>query len=299
MIYRNADEALRRRRDELVLERQVEVAALPEAISSVYVRRRARSDAGVTGIACAALLVLAAALRHDGLTTILHGSWLCILGVYFFSRAAARHQLRRTLLRSFNPTLDADEDVRRLSELRPAGVVKALAETIEWRSIALPMTALAMLVPLSLHWVAAAALGFGAPDTREFDGWISLSLLCVGHCHIVLAAQAWRFANVLQATPDVFSVGLHADRAGWQAWGVTVASSVVAGLLFLVVVPVGVALAVMSIAGIALIMVVVAPAVVAVTGLAFVPTMFTRMGRKVREERLLLAYPRSATAQLG
>jgi len=33
--------------------------------------------------------------------------------------------------------------------------------------------------------------------------------------------------------------------------------------------------------------------VVAATGLAFIPTMFTRMGRRIREERLLLVYPRA------
>ena len=77
-------------------------------------------------------------------------------------------------------------------------------------------------------------------------------------------------------------MGLIADRAGWQAWGVTIASSLVAGVLLLIVVP---------IAGVAL--VVVAPAVVAATGLAFVPAMFSRMGRRIREERLLLVYPRT------
>jgi hypothetical protein len=50
-------------------------------------------------------------------------------------------------------------------------------------------------------------------------------------------------------------------------------------------------LVVVPIAGVAL--VVVAPAVVAATGLAFVPAMFSRMGRRIREERLLLVYPRT------
>jgi hypothetical protein len=84
----------------------------------------------------------------------------------------------------------------------------------------------------------------------------------------------------------VFSVGLLADRAGWHAWGVTILSSIVAGALLLVVVPV---------AGVALI--IVAPAVVAATGLAFIPAMFTRMGRRVREERLLLGYAMAAPGQ--
>jgi len=157
------------------------------------------------------------------------------------------------------------------------------ALAIEWRSVWVPMAALALLVPLSLHYLVVAGLRAGVPDAHEFDGWISLSLLCVGHCHLVLCWQAWRFGRALREQPDVFSVGLLADRAGWHAWGVTIASSIVAGMAVLVVVP---------IAGVALI--VVAPAVVAATGLAFIPTMFIRMGRKVREERLLLGYAAAA-----
>jgi hypothetical protein len=283
MVYRSADEALRRRRDELAATRQLEAAALPDAVAAVYGRRRARLDAGICGIACAGVLVAAAALRQSGLTSILHASWICMAAVYLFSREAARHHLARAMGRSFSPTGTVEEDVLRMGELRPAGVVKQLAEQIEWRSVWVPMAALALLVPLSLHYLVVAALHAAVPDAHEFDGWISLSLLCVGHCHVVLCWQAWRFARALREQPDVFSVGLLADRSGWHAWGVTIASSIAAGMLLLVVVP---------IAGVALI--IVAPAVVAATGLAFIPTMFMRMGRKVREERLLLAYAAGA-----
>jgi hypothetical protein len=280
MIYRSAEEATRRRRDELLQRRQLEVATLPEAVPAVYVRRRARLMAGAAGIACAVFMAVCAAFRREGLTTILHGSWICMLGVYLFTREAARHHVRRVLARAFSPSESPISDVDRLEELTPAAVVRELAARLEWRSVALPMTALALLLPLSLHYLVVAMLHAGVPHGRDFDGWISLSLLFVGHCHVVLAYQAWRFARRLREAEDVFTVGLIADRSGWQAWGVTIASSIAAGVLLLVVVP---------IAGIAL--VIVAPAVVAATGLAFIPTMFSRMGRKVREERLLLAYP--------
>jgi hypothetical protein len=282
MVYRSAEEALRRRRDELLSQRQLEVATLPPAIPAVYVRRRARMYAGATGIGFAAFMAVSAACRREGLTTILQASWLTMLAVYVFARAAADAHVRATLERAFAPTENAGNDVLRLEDLSPAAVVRDLAERIEWWSVALPMTALALLLPLSLHYAVAAMLRVSAPDGRDFDGWISLSLLFVGHCHVVLAYQAWRFARSLRGTRDAFSVGIIADRSGWQAWGVTIASSLVAGVLLLVIVP---------IAGIAL--VVVAPAVVAATGLAFIPTMFSRMGRRIREERLLLVYPKA------
>jgi hypothetical protein len=282
MVYRNAEEALRRRRDELVCQRQLEVATLPAVVPGVYVRRSARVVAGAVGIACASFLASAAAVQRDGLTTILQASWLCMAGTYLFGRMAAQAHVRSVLERTFAPAESAAGDVLRLEGLSPAGVVRELAERIEWRSVALPMTALALFLPLSLHYLVAAMLRVSVPNGHDFDGWISMSLLFVGHCHVVLAYQAWRFARVLRATRDVFSVGLIADRSGWHAWGITIASSLVAGVLLLLIVP---------IAGIAL--VIVAPAVVAATGLAFIPAMFTRMGRRIREERLLLVYPRT------
>jgi len=282
MVYRSAEEALRRRRDELLTQRQLEVATLPAVVPAVYARRRARIFAGGTGIACAIFMAASAALRRDGLTTILQAAWLCMVGSYLFARSASLAHVRTVLDRAFTASDSAGSDVLRFEDLTPATVVREMAERLEWWSVALPMTALALLVPLSLHYAVAAMLRVSVPDGRDFDGWISLSLLFVGHCHVVLAYQAWRFARALRGTPDVFTVGLIADRSGWQAWGVTIASSLVAGVLLLVVVP---------IAGIAL--VVVAPAVVAATGLAFIPTMFSRMGRRIREERLLLIYPRA------
>jgi hypothetical protein len=282
MVYRSADEALRRRRDELVCQRQLEVATLPAVVPGVYVRRSARVFASAVGIGCAAFMAIAAAARRDGLTTILQASWLLMGGTYLLARLAAQAYVRRALERAFVPGASSSADVLRFEALTPALVVRELADRLEWRSVALPMTALALFLPLTLHYLVAGMLRASVPDGRDFDGWISLSLLFVGHCHIVLAYQAWRFARVLRGTRDVFSVGLIADRSGWHAWGITILSSLVAGVLLLLIVP---------IAGIAL--VIVAPAVVAATGLAFIPTMFARMGRLIREERLLLAYPRT------
>jgi hypothetical protein len=280
MVYRSADEALKRRRDELIEARRREIQALPTEVIAVYVRRRARIAAGGAGVACALVLGVSAAARRDGLTTILQLSWLGMALVYILGWVAARRAARCQLDRAFAPTDDPGSDVLRLESLTPRDVIGALTERIEWRSIALPMTALALFVPLSLHYAVATLLRARVPDGRDFDDWISLSLLLVGHCHVVLAVQAWKFARMLRGAPDVFSVGMIADRSGWQAWGITILSSLVAGVLVLLIVP---------IAGIALVLV--APTLVAATGLAFIPAMFARMGRKIRAERVALVCP--------
>src|SRR5262249_16897706 len=259
MVYRSADEALRRRRDELVCQRQLEVATLPAVVPRGYVRRGAPVFPGAVGIGCAAFMAVSAAARREGLTTILQASWLLMASTYGLARIAAQTYVRRALERAFTPGASAAGDVLRFESLTPALVVRELAERIEWRSVAMPMTALSLFLPLTLHYLVAGMLRVSVPDGHDFDGWISLSLLFVGHCHLVLAYQAWRFARVLRGTRDVFSVGLIADRSGWHAWGITILSSLVAGVLLLLIVP---------IAGIAL--VIVAPAVVAATGLAFI-----------------------------
>jgi hypothetical protein len=183
-------------------------------------------------------------------------------------------------------------DVRRLTDLRPARIAKELADAVEWRSVAMPMTALAMILPLTLQLAFVSAVRVAPPDRATFDAWIGLSLLCVGHCHVVLAAQVWRFADRVRATDDAFTVGLVADRAGWRAWGLSIAFSVVAGLLLLLALPLcDVALPAILLPLAVSALAVIAPALVAVTGLAFIPAMFGLMGRCLREERLLLAYP--------
>jgi hypothetical protein len=277
MVYRNADEALRRRRDELLAARRVEVAELPAGVRAVYSRRQARRVAGGIGILGAVVMATCAALRVAGLTTILQTTWLAMAAVYLAARLAASLRVRRLLDESFLATDDPAADVERFEHLTAKQVVLEAAARIERRSVALPMVALALLLPLTLHYLVAATVRATMPRPHDFDAWISMSLLFVGHCHLVLAYQAWSFAQSLRAAREPQLVGLLADRAGWHAWGVTIAWSVVAGFVLLAVIP---------IAGIALL--IIAPVLVGATGLTFIPAMFNRMGRKVRRERTVL-----------
>lgn len=278
MVYRDAEEALRQRRDELLARRRLEVARLPPVVRSVYARREARRITGAVGIAGAFVLAVCAALRVDGLTTILQGTWISMILVYILARAVADGRLRRLLAATFAPGEDVAGDLLRFEEIGPQQVVMRLAAPIERKSVALPMIALALLLPLTLHFVVVATVRGEVPRGRDFDGWISMSLLFVGHCHLVLAYHAWSFAQKLRSAREGHAMATIADRAGWRAWGVTIAWSVLAGFILLAVVP---------IAGIALF--IVAPVLVGATGLTFIPAMFSKMGRKVRRERMVLS----------
>jgi hypothetical protein len=283
MLYRNADEALRRRRDELVAERRAELNALPPGLAQAYARRSGRIVAGATGLGFAVALVLTAGVRRAGMTGILEVAWPAVLGVYAVARVLARLHLGRALAQTHAPTENLHGDILRLEELGPRAQAQSMVDALESWSIALPMAALALLLPLSLHYLALTILRASLPRMTDFDVWISLSILLVGHCHIVLAYHSWRLARALRETQDVFALGLVADRLGWRALGVTIGWSLLAGVLLLVPFP---------IAGV--LVLTIAPLLVAVTGVFFIPAMFSRMGRRVREERLALRCPQPA-----
>src|SRR5262245_59500666 len=104
MVYRDADEALRRRRDELLAARLRELQGLPSEVTAVYARRHARRAAGIVGIGGAAVLGLAALARAPGLTVILQATWLALLVTYVGVHMVTRMSVRRLLWRTFVPT---------------------------------------------------------------------------------------------------------------------------------------------------------------------------------------------------
>ncbi len=75
MIYRDAEDAHRQRREELLRERRGQLDDLPLAALAVYTRRQGRIAAGWAGIAVAACLMVCAITRFHGLTTMLWLGW--------------------------------------------------------------------------------------------------------------------------------------------------------------------------------------------------------------------------------
>jgi hypothetical protein len=274
MVYRDAEEALRQRRGELLALRRREALALPASLVAVYARRQARRHAGSAAIALAGLLAFDALRGADGLTAMLEVSWPLVALVYLFTRVAAGQNLRARLYRAAHPTGDVLGDVDRLEGWSP--VAQAIAETraLEARSVAPALTGLALIVPLSLQLLLLMMLDGDRIDGRESDTWIRTALVYEGHCHLVLAALAWRFG---QRVPSLAGVREAASVAGWQAWAVMILTSMGAAVLFALLGPlIGFGLAIVG------------PAVVAATGLMFVPAMFAAIGRTVARERRLL-----------
>ena len=114
------------------------------------------------------------------------------------------------------------------------------------------------LGPLDEAWVRS---GLGA---TAFGSWIGMSLVIVGHCHVALAALAWRFAKRVRALSTLqLSTARH---GGWSAYGWTLVSSLPVAILLLI-----------------------PTALVAITGVFFIPGMFALMHRRLLTERAMLA----------
>ena len=131
--------------------------------------------------------------------------------------------------------------------------------------MAWPLAALALLAPLTLHYLYYLATE--APVARgSFDGWIGLSIAVVGHCHLLLAVLCWRFARRVRRR-SAAELGHAPARDGWVALGLVTLASLVPGVALL---------------GIPVLL-------VAVTGLLFIPAMFHWASLRVRRERHALA----------
>jgi len=155
-----------------------------------------------------------------------------------------------------------------------ARFVAAAARPLERAATAVPMMALALLLPLTIHFIVYAGIAgaSGRVDTYAFDKWIAISLVIVGHCHLILAYLCWRFARA-----GVGRGGVGVDDQGWLAWWIVIVASVFSGLVLVFFLPYA-----------ALALVFVVPGLVTTTGLLFIPALFGRAARRIRHERGLL-----------
>lgn len=88
------------------------------------------------------------------------------------------------------------------------------------RSWALFSAGLMLILPLTVHF---AFTGFEGGE--EFDRWVALSVVVVGHVHLVLAAIAARRATRLAASERALPIG--------GAYAITAISSLFPGMFFL------------------------------------------------------------------
>ncbi len=237
------------------------------AVARVFGARAGRVGVGVAGIVGAGALALATLSNAAGpsassklsLTGILLASWPVMGVAYLLGRAVGAYRMAGVT--TPRRTGDVHGDLARLEQEDPGAEARRVATRLERASIGLPMVAMALLAPLTLHYGVYALFDKHA----DFDGWVAMSLVIVGHAHLVLAALYWRFADKA-SRQSVEEIALAGTRPGWRVLGITVGLSAVPGALLLLIPPV----------------------LTAATGVLFNPLLFHWMVSKLVAERRVL-----------
>ena len=239
---------------------------------SVHARRTARIWAGTAGILGAAAIAGTTAVRYLGEAKALEGvptallpvSWLAMAVAYAAGIVVADVRLRAFVDRP-RRTGDPRADACRLEEALPEIDQRARVNAMERASVALPMIAAALLVPLSIHLACYSLALLAGKPVAGFDWWIACSGVIVGHAHLALAYFSWSFAQKARRA-TVFEVAAGKAGSGWTVWMMTVAVSALPGVVLLAI----------------------PPALTLVTGLLFIPAMFGMMKRRIVRERRAL-----------
>jgi hypothetical protein len=274
--YRSLEPVLLHRISEL-RERRDRDAVFVQVALGVAARRIGRAVGGAVGVAVGggALLAAAGAFLLDysaqgrmraAATTLLLGAWPLALMAGLLSRWAARALLSlgtRTAMSG-----DPAADLAVLQSRDPLRETCSVAMRWERRSAALPLAAVSLIAPLSLHWIVWCLLDLphiGLQSAEDFGQWIGISAVLVGHAHIALLVAAVRWTRKLRTLPTAY---LRIDLS--RAWGLAL----------------GVAVGVACLPGVVLLGI--PPILVAVTGLFFVPVMFHLTARSIERERVAL-----------
>ncbi len=272
--YRDDTEVAKLRYEEL-LSRWMASAASPSDVEQVHAERSARIAAGSVGILGVITLLVAAFLHllvlqrpPEGLLfLILVATWASAWIAY---RAAHRNAAVRARLvaRAPDPTGDPWADLARLAALRPHASLHALTFAEERSSVSLPLIALSLLMPLSIHallFTAFAVATGNAGSLGNYDIWILFCAAVVGHAHLALACFGRAFASNLASIPDDMLLSEAERRSRSAFWWTVGISAIPGGILYLL-----------------------PPIFTALTGAIFCGAMFRRIAEKVFEERAKL-----------
>jgi hypothetical protein len=255
-----------------------QLAPLLPHLRSVLAARRARVAAGTVGVA-AAILVAAASIADDTAPTlVLIGGGGAALLTYVMGRAlGALRGAGVGRIPALTGHLDAD--LARLEAESPVRAIASVTEEtdrLETWSTGLPLAAIALLAPLTLHfgfWVLLCAPHASLESCfRDFTQWIRASLLIVGHAHLALVVCTARFARKMRRL-DAPQLGAMSTGPEWaKALGLAVLVAALPGLLLFAI----------------------PPLLAAGTGLAFIPFMYVFMHHRLRTERTILQLARDA-----
>ena len=251
---------------EMKLARDAVEPLLPQlrAIGHARIARIVGGTVGVVGAAVVALLACIGDAKSP--TYALVGSGVTAIVTLFLARGllALGGRLGRRMPVMPRLTGELEVDLARIDASEPLRAIHRRLDSLELWSTALPLAALSLLMPLCLHYGVATATG--AQTAEAFASWIRISLVIVGHAHLVLVALAIRFARKMKRSTSE-ELGAMAIRREWlKTWGITVGVSAVPGVLLLAIPP--------MIAG--------------ATGILFIPFMFASMQRRLMHERATL-----------
>jgi len=245
---------------EMKLARETVEPLLPR-LRSIRAARIARALAGGVGIAGAIMTAVCACLDGYGVTYALLGSGAAALTTYVLARLlfafGGAHEWTLPKL-----TGELDADLSRIESSNPFRPIARDLQALEVWSTTLPLAALSLLMPLTLHYGALALVAQTSP--ASFAGWIRISLVIVGHAHLALAGLAVAFGRKLTKLTGEGIASLPIHRAWARTWAITNAVSAV-------------------------------PVLTAITGLAFIPFMFVFMRRRLMNERSAIELAEEAT----
>lgn len=265
-MYRDHLYAARCRKQELARELQLEV---PPELGRIFARRQARIAAGCTAIAAFLAMVVHFVLVGSlGLSFYLLGAWGVAAVIYITVRLAAPHWLARQVRRLYGAR-DGDifDELSQIESNLPRQFMLDRVHRLENRSLRVPMVAVALVAPLSIHLLVA--LGLLSVSLYSFSHWIVTSLILVGHAHLTLAVFAAVHAGRLQGELDQGRrspserIPLNGAPRGLVALLWTVGASAIPGVVLLCI----------------------PPLLVALTGLLFVPWIFHWASQRAVSER--------------
>jgi hypothetical protein len=196
--------------------------------------------------------------RHA--TPILLLTWVAMALALLVGLGVAWLRLRRATRRCSAPSGDVFLDLARLEIGAATRMALSRSHRLERASLALPLCAFSLLAPLTLHLLFGVI--FLEPTFRQFDNWIAISLMLVGHAHLTLMILAVLHVVHLGRELD-WGLPVGGAPRGLRALAWTTLASAVPGI-FLLAIP---------------------PLLVFVTGLAFVPWAFAWASRRARLER--------------
>lgn len=260
-MYKDHLLAARCRRDSLL--RECQEHSVPGPLIELLSIRRARQLAGSVGIGGFVAMVASAVCGRHWTGLLLVGTWLAMVVVFALKLLLTRWTAARDVRRSLRGTEDLFADLLQLDAGGPRGAILRELQRMEKGSFVLPVVALSLLVPLTMHYIIGTSLLDVRPE--GFNHWVLLSLILVGHAHITLLIMS--VVHVSRVSSEVQEgIGACGLARGFWALLWTITASAIPGAVFLFVPPV----------------------LVALTGLVFVPWMFLWVSYRTRTERRLL-----------